>query len=227
MGKSLGQLLKPEAGKLALERYGFSSEEELFAAIGYGKVSPRQAVGRLLPPEEFQALTEAEETREKKGERKPTRPRPAEEGVRIRGVDDILVRFSKCCNPVPGDEIIGFITRGRGVSIHTADCPNAVSLMADPERQIAVSWDGQRKESHQVKIRVEIGKDRPGMLAEITSAISGTNTNIAQAEVRVTEERTGVNTFVLEVNDLRQLQAVIQAIQKVDGVVGVERMKSL
>ncbi len=227
IGKSLGQLLKPETGKHALERYGFSTEEELFAAVGYGKVSPRQAVGRLLPPEELQALTEAEDTREKKGERKPARPRPAEDGVRIRGVDDILVRFSKCCNPVPGDEIIGFITRGRGVSIHTADCPNAVSLMADPERQIAVSWDGQRKESHQVKIRVEIGRDRPGMLAEITSAISGTNTNIAQAEVRVTEERTGVNTFVLEVNDLRQLQAVIQAIQKVDGVVGVERMKSL
>jgi GTP pyrophosphokinase len=141
-------------------------------------------------------------------------------------VDDILIRFSKCCNPVPGDEIIGFITRGRGVSIHTLDCPNAVSLMADPERQIAVHWDGQRKSAHQVKIRVDIGKDRPGILAEISTAISGTNTNIAQAEIRVTEERKGLNTFVLEVSDLRQLQAAMQAIQKVDGVVGVERMKS-
>ncbi|HEX7549781.1 MAG TPA: TGS domain-containing protein, partial [Candidatus Methylomirabilis sp.] len=227
IGKSPNQLLKPEALKLALERYGFASEEDLFAAVGYGKASPRQAVIRLLSPEEFQALTEAEETREKKTERKPARPKPIEEGVRIRGVDDILIRFSKCCNPVPGDAIIGFITRGRGVSVHTADCPNTVSLMADPERQIAVSWDGRRKEAHPVQIRVKIGKDRPGVLAEITAAISGTNTNIAHAEIRVTKERTGVNTFVLEVSDLQQLQAVMQAIQKVDGVVGVERVKTL
>jgi GTP pyrophosphokinase len=227
LGKSPNQLLRPEAVAMALERYGFAADEELFAALGYGKVSPRQAVSRLLPPEEFQALTEAEEGKEKRGERKLSRPRPAEEGVRIRGIDDILVRFSKCCSPVPGDEIIGFITRGRGVSVHTADCPNAVSLMADPERQIAVSWDGRRKEPHQVKIRVEIGKDRPGLLAEITTAISSTNTNITQADIRVTEERVGVNNFVLEVSDLTQLQATMRAIQKVDGVVGVERVKSL
>ncbi len=228
LGKSPNQLLKPETLVSILGRYGLGTEEEFFAAVGYGKVSPRQAVAKLLPPEELQALTEAEETREKerKADRKPARPRPPDEGVRIRGIDDILIRFSKCCNPVPGDEIIGFITRGRGVSIHTADCPNAVSLMADPERQIAVNWDGQRKGAHQVKIRVEIGKDRPGVLAEISAAISATNTNIAQAEIRVTEERTGLNTFVLEVSDLRQLQAAMQAIQKVDGVVGVERVKS-
>jgi GTP pyrophosphokinase len=227
LGKSPNQLLKPEVLATALSRYGLGSEEEFFAAVGYGKVSPRAAVGRLLPPEELQAFTEAEEAREKKAEKKPVRARPADEGIRIRGIDDILVRFSKCCSPVPGDEIIGFITRGRGVSIHTADCPNAVSLMADPERQIAVNWDGQRKGAHQVKIRVEIGKDRPGILAEISAAISGTDTNIAQAEIRVTEERTGLNTFVLEVSDLDQLQAAMQAIQRVDGVVGVERVKSL
>jgi GTP pyrophosphokinase len=227
LGKSPNQLLRPEAVGLALERYGFATDEELFAALGYGKVSPRQAVSRLLPPEEFQALTEAEESRDKKSERKSARPRPAEEGVSIRGVDDILVRFSKCCSPVPGDEIIGFITRGRGVSVHTSDCPNAVSLMADPERQIAVSWDGKQKEPHQVRIRVEIGKDRPGVLAEITTAISSTNANITQADIRVTEEGMGVNNFVLEVSDLRQLQATMRAIQKVDGVVGVERVRSL
>ncbi len=227
LGKSPGQLLKPEAMAPALQRYGFSNEEELFAAVGYGKVSPRQAVGRLLSPEEFAALTEAEEIREKKAERKSTRPRPAEDGVSILGIDDVMVRFSKCCNPVPGDEIVGFITRGRGISVHTPDCPNAISLMSDPERRIAVHWDGQRQEApHQVKIRVEIGKDRPGILAEITAAISNTNTNIAHAEVRVTEQRTGVNTFVLEVTDLRQLQSVMQAIEKVDGVVGVERVRA-
>jgi guanosine-3',5'-bis(diphosphate) 3'-pyrophosphohydrolase len=227
LGKAPSQLLKPEVLVSALERYGLGNEDELFAVIGYGKVSPRQAVTRLLPPEELQALTEAEEAKEKKAERKPTRPKPVEEGVSIRGIDDILVHFAKCCSPVPGDDIIGFITRGRGVSVHTLDCPNAVSLIADPERQIAVHWDGHRKSSHQVRIRVEIGKDRPGILAEISTAISDTNTNIAHAEIRVTEERTGVNTFTLEVSDLKQLQAAMQAIKKVDGVVGVERVRSL
>lgn len=226
LGKSPGQLLKEETLRLALERYGLGEAGELFAAIGYGKISARQAVGRLLPPEEYQELTEAAEQREKKVERKPTRPRAAEDGISIQGVEDVLVRFSKCCTPVPGDDIVGFITRGRGVSIHTRDCPNAVSLMSDPERQIAVHWDGPRKELHQVRIRVEINRDRPGILAEITSAISGTNTNISHAEVTVTEQRTGVNTFVLEVGDLRQLTATIQAIKQVEGVVDVERVRA-
>ncbi len=227
LGKSPAQLLRPDMMALALERYGFQGEDELFAALGYGKVSPRQAVGRLLPPEEFQALTQVEEGREKKGDRKTTRPRPVEDGVRIRGIDDVLVRFSKCCSPVPGDDIVGFITRGRGVAVHTADCPNVASLMADPDRQIAVSWDGKRKEPHQVKIRVEIGKDRPGVLAEITTAISSTNANITQADIRVTEEHIGVNNFVLEVSDLTQLQAAMLAIQKVDGVINVQRVRAL
>jgi GTP pyrophosphokinase len=226
LGKSPGQLMKEETLRPALERYGFGDADELHAAIGYGKVSARQAVGRLISPEEYEELTEAADLRDKKVERRPSRPRTAEDGISIQGVEDILVRFSKCCSPVPGDDIVGFITRGRGVSIHTRDCPNAVSLMSDPERQITVHWDGPRKEVHQVKIRVEINKDRPGMLAEITSAISSTNTNISHAEVRVTEQRTGVNTFVLEVSDLRQLTAAIQAIKRVDGVVDVERVRS-
>ena len=227
LSKSPAQLLKSEALAPALERYGFADGDELFAAIGYGKVSARQALGRLLSPDEYEQLAEAADAHERKVERRPLRPRPAEDGVSIQGIDDVLVRFSKCCSPVPGDDIVGFITRGRGVSVHTRDCPNAVSLMSDPERQIAVHWDGPRKELHPVKIRVEVSKDRPGMLAEITGAISSTNANIAHAEVTVTEQRTGVNTFVLEVNDLRQLNATIQAIQKVDGVVGVERVRAL
>jgi GTP pyrophosphokinase len=227
LGKSPAQLLKDEALTPALERYGFSDAEELLAAIGYGKVSARQTLGRLLSPEEFEELAEAADALERKIERKPARAKPLEDGIGIQGVEDVLVRFSKCCSPVPGDDIVGFITRGRGVSVHTRDCPNAVSLMSDPERRIAVHWDTQRKKVHPVKIRVEVAKDRPGMLAEITGAISSTNANIQQAEVIVTEQRTGVNTFVLEVSDLRQLTATIQAIQKVDGVVGVERMRSL
>jgi GTP pyrophosphokinase len=212
--------LKQETLGPILESYGVASEEEFYAAIGFGRISPRQAVLKLLPPDQTQALVE-EETRE----RKP-RIKAAEEGIRIDGVDDILVHFAKCCDPLPGDDIIGFITRGRGVTIHTADCPNILAFGYDSERQIRVFWDERAKIPHQVKIRVVIGEDRPGLLAEISSAISSTNANIAQAEVRVTEEKRGLNTFVLEVVDLKQLQGAIQAIRRVKGVMAVERVRS-
>ncbi len=223
LGKSKAQLLKPEAFAQVLQRSGLGSEEELYATIGYGKVSPRQAALRFLTPEETAALAE-EEVRERREERKP-RTRATEEGIRIEGVDDLLVHFAKCCSPLPGDEVIGFITRGRGVTIHASDCPNIVGFKYDAERQIKVEWDEKVKVPHQVKILVTIGEDRPGLLAEISSAISSTNINIAQAEIKVTAERRGLNTFVLEVVDLKQLQAAIQAIRRVSGVVGVERLR--
>ncbi|MEE8242521.1 MAG: bifunctional (p)ppGpp synthetase/guanosine-3',5'-bis(diphosphate) 3'-pyrophosphohydrolase [candidate division NC10 bacterium] len=214
-----GGRLKLETFPQVLQHYGVASEEDLCAAIGYGKISPRQAVLKLLPPEQAQAIVE-EETKD----RKPVIPAAAE-GIRIDGVEDILVHFAKCCNPLPGDEIIGFITRGRGVTIHSADCPNIIAFRFDRERQIAVQWDDRVMMPHQVKILVTIGEDRPGLLAEISTAISSTNTNIAQAEIKVTEDKRGMNTFVLEVVDLKQLQFAMQAIRRVRGVMGVERIR--
>jgi len=223
LGKSLSTLLGQENLTSVLQRIGLASPEEFFAAVGYGRLSPHQAVLKLLPPEELKLL-EREEL-EVRGEKK-TKPRISEEGVKIRGVNDVLVRFAKCCNPLPGDEIVGFITRGRGVSIHTRDCPNADQLLIDPDRKIAVEWDSDRPVPHQVRIRVTIGRDRPGLLAEISSAISASNINIAQAEIKVTEDRKGVNTFILEVSDLKQLQGAMHAIQRIDGVLKVERVRS-
>jgi GTP pyrophosphokinase len=219
--RKLGKVgrLKLETFPQVLQHYGVASEEDLCAAIGYGKISTRQAVLKLLPPEQAQAIVEEEA----KG-RGPVIPAAAE-GIRIDGVDDILVHFGKCCNPLPGDEIIGFITRGRGVTIHSADCPNIIAFRFDRERQIAVQWDDRVKMPHQVKILVTIGEDRPGLLAEISTAISSTNTNIAQAEIKVTEDKRGMNTFVLEVVDLKQLQFAMQAIRRVRGVMGVERIR--
>ena len=214
-----GGRLKLETFPQVLQHYGVASEEDLCAAIGYGKISPRQAVLKLLPPEQAQAIEEEEIK-----DRKPVIPAGAE-GIRIDGVDDILIHFAKCCNPLPGDEIIGFITRGRGVTIHSADCPNIIAFRFDRERQIDVQWDDRVKMPHQVKILVTIGQDRPGLLAEISTAISSTNTNIAQAEVKVTEDKRGLNTFVLEVVDLKQLQVAMQAIRRVRGVMGVERIR--
>jgi GTP pyrophosphokinase len=217
MGKSPAQILKPEAISSMLARSGFSLPEEFFATVGYGKLSPRQAMAKLLPVEELPPEGES------RPERK-TRPRP-DDGVTLLGANDFLVRFARCCSPLPGDEIVGFITRGRGVSVHSADCPNVDQLLYDPDRRINVSWDAAPTIPHQVKIRVTIGKDRPGILAAISSAISASRINIAQADIRVTEDRKGLNTFLLEVSDLKQLQSAMGAIRQIDGVMGVERIR--
>jgi guanosine-3',5'-bis(diphosphate) 3'-pyrophosphohydrolase len=217
MGKSPAQILKPETMATMLARSGFSAPDEFFATVGYGKLSPRQAMARLLPPEELPPEGEA------RPERK-ARQRP-DDGVTLLGAHDFLIHFARCCSPLPGDEIVGFITRGRGVSVHSADCPNVDQLFYDPERKINVSWDTAPSVPHQVKIRVTIGVDRPGILAAISTAISASKINIAQADVRVTEDRKGLNTFTLEVSDLKQLQSAMGAIRQIDGVMGVERIR--
>ncbi|PWB80301.1 MAG: GTP pyrophosphokinase [Candidatus Methylomirabilota bacterium] len=217
LGKSPAQVLKPEAMAKVLTGSGYATPDDFFETVGFGKLSPRQAISKLLPVEELSH----------EGEAKPERKirQESDEGVALMGAHDFLIRFARCCNPLPGDEIVGFITRGRGVSVHAADCSNLDQLLYDPDRKINVSWDAAPKASHQVKIRVMIGKDRPGILAAISTAISSTKTNIAQADIRVTEDRRGLNTFTLEVSDLKQLQSAMRAIRQIDGVMGVERLR--
>jgi GTP pyrophosphokinase len=154
-------------------------------------------------------------------------PRKAEGAVRIRGVDDVLVRFGKCCSPVPGDGIVGFITRGRGLTVHARDCLTVVKNVLDKERLVAVEWDGGEPAKRPVRIAVYIGRDRPGILAEITAAISSRQGNITKAEITVTDDRKGLNHFVIEVEDLQQLQGIMQSIREVKDIVNVERIRGL
>src|SRR5205807_2681291 len=159
---------------------------------------------------------------------KSTRARPkTDQGVRIRGVDDLLVRFAKCCNPLPGDQIVGFITRGRGLTVHGRDCLTVAKSVLDRERLINVEWDVAEPGKRPVKVAVYIGRDRPGLLAEITGAISSRNGNITKAEVTVTDDRRGINHFVIEVADLLQLQDIIAAIREIRDVINVERVRGL
>lgn len=217
LGKSPSQILKSDAVTKVLAAFGYAAPDEFFATVGYGKLSPRQAIAKLLPAEELPH--EGEVRPERKVRQQP------DEGVSLFGAHDFLIRFARCCSPLPGDEIVGFITRGHGVSVHAADCSNVDQLLCDPDRKVNVSWDAAPKSAHQVKIRVMIGNDRPGILAAISSAISATKVNIAQADIRVTEDRKGLNTFTLEVSDLKQLQSAMGAIRQIDGVIGVERIR--
>jgi len=211
-------LLGGEEIKKTATDFGFAGADDLMAALGYGKSSVHQVLNKLAP----NALLETPE----KPKSAATRPAPVD-GVRIRGVDDLLVRFARCCNPLPGDPIVGFITRGRGLTVHARDCLTVAKSVLDRERLIDVEWDVEEPGKRPVRIAVYIGKDRPGLLSEITGAISARNGNITKAEVTVTDDRRGINHFVVEVADLRQLQDIIAAIRDVRDVINVERVRGL
>jgi GTP pyrophosphokinase len=213
-------LASDEMKKLVSE-LGFPSVDDLLASIGYGKTSLQQVLGRVAPSvvHDTEAATEAKAA---KAVRKGDGP-----AVRIRGVDDLLVRFAKCCAPVPGDGIVGFITRGRGLTVHGRDCLTVAKNVLDKERLVAVEWEAGEPAKRPVRIAVYIGRDRPGLLAEITSAISSRQGNIIKAEITVTEDRKGLNHFVVEVDDLRQLQEIMQAIREVKDIVNVERVRGV
>ena len=211
-------LLGSEELKKIVSDLGFPSTDDLLAAIGYGKSSVHQLINKLAP----HALPEPAD-----------RPKPApatravpDQGVRIRGVEDLLVRFAKCCTPLPGDPIVGFITRGRGLTVHSRDCLTVAKSVLDRERLIEVEWDVSEPAKRPVRIAVYIGADRPGLLSEITGAISSRNGNITKAEVTVTDDRKGINNFVIEVADLRQLQDIMYAIRQVPDVMNVERVRN-
>jgi GTP pyrophosphokinase len=211
-------LLQGEDFKKVASDLGLPGPDDVLAAIGYGRTSVQQILGKLAP-------NATVETPEKP---RPSAARPkTEPGVKIRGVEDLLVRFAKCCNPLPGDAIVGFITRGRGLTVHTRDCLTVAKNVMDRERLINVEWDVEEPAKRPVRIAVYIGNDRPGLLAEITGAISARNGNITRAEVNVTDDRRATNTFVIEVADLRQLQDIMGAIRKVPDVVNVERVRGV
>jgi guanosine-3',5'-bis(diphosphate) 3'-pyrophosphohydrolase len=214
-------LLASEEVKRLLAELGFPAADDLLASIGYGKTSVHHVLARLAP----EAVQEPE-----RREARPARPaRPARQdgGVKIRGVEDLLVRFAKCCLPVHGDPIVGFITRGRGLTVHTRDCGMVSAGALDRDRVVAVEWDAAGPAPRPVRIAVYIGRDRPGLLAEISTAISGRHGNITKAEVTVTEDRKGINHFVVEVGDLKQLQEIMQAIREIKDVMRVERVRGL
>ncbi len=212
-------LLASEEMRKLITELGFPSADDLLASVGYGKTSVQQVLGKLAP-----SVVREADTVESKA---PKAVRKGEGAVRIRGVDDLLVRFGKCCSPVPGDGIVGFITRGRGLTVHARDCLTVVKNVLDRERLVAVEWEDGEPAKRPVRIAVYIGRDRPGLLAEITGAISSRQGNITKAEVTVTEDRRGLNHFVVEVEDLKQLQDIMQSIRDVRDVINVERVRGL
>ncbi|MBW4054983.1 MAG: bifunctional (p)ppGpp synthetase/guanosine-3',5'-bis(diphosphate) 3'-pyrophosphohydrolase [Proteobacteria bacterium] len=208
-----------EFKKIAAE-FGYAADDDLLAAVGYGKISSNQIVAKILPEEKLKERAEHKETRlesvinKLKGR--------SSSAVEIGGLDDVLVRFGKCCNPVPGDEIIGFITRGKGVTVHTSDCQFA--LESDPERRVDVAWNKVKSAVLPVKIRV-LCHDAKGILATITLAITNCEANIVSAQIQSTIDQRGENIFEVNVTNLAHLQKVMNSLMKIKGVIKVERIK--
>jgi GTP pyrophosphokinase len=214
-GVSLQKQIKNGKLQAVVEETHHPSIDSLFVAIGYGRtpaaqVAEKVAPGKAAGPEEPSVLGQF--IRKMTGR--------ASSGVVVQGIDDVLVRFGKCCNPLPGEPIIGFVTRGRGITVHTSRCSRAVDV--DPDRRIEVSWDTKNTQERPVELRV-LTADRPGILATIAQCFGENGVNISQANCKVTSADRALNTFEVMVKDARQLRKVINQLRSLSGVFGVER----
>lgn len=191
--------------------------DDLLAAIGYGKVSAHMVANKLMPEK-----THVEPVTKKA----PHKTAKSSSGsMKISGMDNLLIHLSKCCNPVPGDKVVGFITRGRGVSVHTVDCPNVGELTFDKERLVEVSWGDFQTGAHSVKISVKT-QDKPGLLASVSSSISSAEANITHAEAITGEDRQATLNFTIDIKNVEHLNAIIKNIEGINGVLEVKRVKS-
>ncbi len=197
---------------------GYPDFEHAVAGIGRGDVGPQQMIKRLFPDHEPQEAKEPSAL--KRLAQKLVR---SNKGVRIQGMDNLMVRYSQCCQPVPGDHVVGYITRGRGVSIHRTDCPNVLAL-PDAERRIEIEWAAEKDERFMVRIRM-VGTDRRGLLSDVAKAITDTGTNIQHADMNGSDGGM-IGQFVVEVRDLSHLHKVLARIKAVNGVLKVERRES-
>lgn len=209
-----------ELEKVAGE-FSFQGAEDLIAAVGYGKVTANQIIGKLLPPEKLDKKEEEEEGRLQSLLHKITRTGP-KDALLIKGIDNVMVRYAGCCNPVPGDRVVGFITRGRGVTIHTVDCQSMMD--EDPNRKVGVEWDSTKGYSYPVRIRI-YSDDKKGLLAEISSSLTSNEANITNARVETTDDKRAIGTFELQIRDLNHLRKVMKGLEKIKGIHKVERMR--
>lgn len=222
---SFSHWVKTEEALRIAREFSYQTIEDMMAGVGYGKISAQQIFNKTLPPEQrgLPPRTEIDESLLQKLRKKTTRIlERADKGIRIKGIHDVMVHFGRCCHPVPGESVKGFITRGRGLTVHVANCLSIRN--ADPERVVDVQWDTRDGSTTEVNIRV-ICANKPGLLASITSSFGDAGVNISGANVRVTSDQRASCTFQAEVRDLPQLEHVISSLKKIKGVYTVERVR--
>jgi GTP pyrophosphokinase len=221
--KSLPKLLDAKAFDPLLGDFGVAKVEDLIADVGFGKVPPRAVVARLVP----EASGEAQAPQPSKvaalgNAVRRVLPFGAAPGIRVKGENDLLATLAKCCQPVPGEEIVGFVTRGRGVSVHSVNCSNVRNLLFDPSREIAVEWENAKDQSVTVDLEIRT-EDRQGMLAKITQLLSAANSNIRSIEARTSREGTATIEASVTTQDRRHLERLLVGLRSLPGVTEVRR----
>ena len=218
-GLNGGKLLEGDIARVLAE-FATPKPEDLLAQIGYGKVSPRLVLDKIVPQDQLKE--QAPEHPMVSAVKRVLRPGSEPDRIKVRGADDVMVFRARCCNPIRGEKIVGYITRGKGVSVHSAKCANVVNLMYDPERRIEVEWDkGSDIQPYTVRLAIDV-EDRKGMLAELSKRIADINTNITNVEARTGDQRGRIDVTV-EIKDVKHLEQVIKSVRGVEGVLNVER----
>jgi GTP pyrophosphokinase len=216
--KSLKQF--DEQVEQALSKLGFAALDDFFAAVGYGKTTPQSLLSALVPDSELRVKQEGPVVRAVK--RALGR---ADRGVKVSGMDDMMINLAGCCNPVRGEGIVGYITRGKGVSVHSVHCPNVTQLMFDPARKIDVEWSsGKDGDLFDVKLLLDV-EDRQGLLAKIVNAVAEERTNIKNVEAQTFDTADAKIVMVLSVSDRKQMERVMSRIRRIKGVREVERIR--
>jgi GTP pyrophosphokinase len=225
MGHEVHANLKEERLAEAAHKFSYQNADDLLASIGYGKLSAAMVVGKLVPEKAAEKSPESvfeEAARPLAGAARPSR---STHGVVVRGIDGVLVRFARCCNPVPGDPIVGYITRGRGVSVHREDCPNISAMMGEDEgRQVDVSWDTGNATSYPVEIEME-ASDSPGLLTGVMNAVLEMKAHVSAVNARTLRNRMALINMTVEINDVAHMNNVIGRLKRLQGVQNVHRAR--
>ncbi len=222
-GVDLGKVAKGELMTHFIQEKGHKTLEQLYTMVGFGRVSPQQVVAAVLPPEKLSIPSPFQPGQESAIKRIFKKAFERSKGlINVDGYEDVLITMGKCCNPLPGDSIIGFITRGRGITVHMKDCGKI--LATDQARRVEVKWSAKGNEPIPTKIRI-VCVDKPGLLADISKTISMQGVNISQATCRGIGDEKSLNSFEVGIQDLKQLHGLIKSIEKVKGVISVERVR--
>ena len=193
---------------------GFNELESMFENIGYGKLTPYQVLSKIIPQEKISPVIPLVKVKKR-----------IDQGIRVQGINDVMIRFSRCCNPVPGDEIIGYITRGRGVSVHKADCSNVDFISEDRDRLVKVEWIKMEELFYPVKVKI-IADDRPNLLSDIMLIFSSFKISVSAIHAVTDKNNTANIDITLSINNLAQLQEIIKKIKKVKSIITVKRVKT-
>jgi guanosine-3',5'-bis(diphosphate) 3'-pyrophosphohydrolase len=227
LGFDVKEILTVENVKRVAEKFNFSNEEDMYAAVGYHGITAAQIAHRLT--DKWRKQRDLEEQQKKLAEATQEIKTPVgkkrDYGIRVQGIDNLLIRLSRCCNPVPGDEIIGFITRGRGISVHRADCPNVQSEEAE-DRLISVEWESDAKTNREYNVEIEIsGFDRRGLLNEVLQAVNETKTDISAVSGR-SDHRNKIATIhmTIAIQNVSHLQKVVERIKQIPDIYSVQRI---